>query len=146
MRRKSRDHLKSSAPRPVRRMQITRLSATEARQSFAEVVLRVVRGERIVLQRHGRDLAALIPMEDCEWLEWLEGLEDLLDIAAAKRALAEGGRPIPLERLREKLGLKQDAVPRPDPSTRRKASRTPPPRAAGARHRSTRGTRSRSKA
>jgi prevent-host-death family protein len=102
-------------------MQITRLSATEARQSFAEVVLRVVRGERIVLQRHGRDLAALIPMEDCEWLE---GLEDLLDIAAAKRALEEGGPLIPYERLRKRLGLKPDERPSPDHTGSRKASRS----------------------
>src|SRR5262249_23582610 len=110
--------------KPARASQVqgttaTRLAATEARNSLSEVLLRVFKGERIVLQRHGRDLAALIPMEDCEWLE---KLEDLLDIADAKRVLAEGGRPIPYEKLRRRLGLATEEVSRPDRSGRRPGS------------------------
>jgi prevent-host-death family protein len=126
--RKSRNHLKPARSSQVQGATATRLAATEARNSLSEVLLRVFKGERIVLQRHGRDLAALIPMEDCEWLE---KLEDLLDIADAKRVLAEGGRPITLETLRRRLGLVTGEVSRPNraqrspgsPRTTRKASR-----------------------
>ena len=42
--------------------------------------------ERIVLTRRGRDLAALVPIED---LELLEQLEDRLDLDAARAALQD---------------------------------------------------------
>jgi prevent-host-death family protein len=43
---------------------------TQARAELAELVSQVgYRGERIVLTRHGRALAALVPMEDLEALE-----------------------------------------------------------------------------
>src|SRR6185295_13565978 len=85
---KNRSPLKPSCSLEIPEMPKTRLTATDARKTFSETLLRVFKGERIVLQRHGRDLAALIPMEDCTWLE---ELEDLVDLAAARTALAEGG-------------------------------------------------------
>jgi prevent-host-death family protein len=43
---------------------------TQARAELAELVNRVgYTGERIVLTRHGRPLAALVPVEDLEALE-----------------------------------------------------------------------------
>ncbi len=43
---------------------------TQARAELAELVSQVgYRGERIVLTRHGRALAALVPVEDLEALE-----------------------------------------------------------------------------
>lgn len=43
---------------------------TQARAELAELVSRVgYSGERIVLTRHGRALAALVPVEDLEALE-----------------------------------------------------------------------------
>jgi prevent-host-death family protein len=51
--------------------------AAEARQDFAETVNRVAYGgERIVLHRRGRNLAALIPLEDLALLEELEDRQD----------------------------------------------------------------------
>lgn len=107
----------------------TRLTATDARKTFSETLLRVFKGERIVLQRHGRDLAALIPMEDCTWLE---ELEDLVDLAAARTALAEGGRAVAYERLRKELGLKARELPRARRSGREKAAHGAPARTARA--------------
>jgi prevent-host-death family protein len=43
---------------------------TQARADLAELVSRVgYTGERIVLTRHGKPLAALVPMDDLETLE-----------------------------------------------------------------------------
>jgi hypothetical protein len=50
-------------------------------------------------------------------LALLERLEDEQDIKAARKALAEGGKPIPLEDIERRLGLKSP----PKPRVRRKA-------------------------
>jgi prevent-host-death family protein len=81
-----------------------RLKASEAREQFAEALNQVAyRGERIILQRRGKDLAAVIPISD---LEILEKLEDQLDVEAAKKALAESDERIPYAQVRKELGLK----------------------------------------
>ena len=83
------------------------LATGKARQDFAETVNRVAYGgERIVLHRRGRSLAALIPVED---LALLEELEDRRDVEEARKALADakarGEKPIPWARAKKKLGL-----------------------------------------
>lgn len=68
---------------------MTRLRTSKARQDFSDTLNRVVYGrERIVLARRGRDLAAIIPMDD---LELLRALEDRIDLDKAKKALKEKG-------------------------------------------------------
>jgi hypothetical protein len=42
--------------------------------------------ERVVLRRRGKEVAALVPMDD---LRLLEDLEDRIDLADARAALAE---------------------------------------------------------
>lgn len=65
-------------------------SITEARDVLGQLVGRVQYGhERIVLTRHGRAAAALVPMDDHEALE---RLEDEIDLADALAALREPGR------------------------------------------------------
>jgi prevent-host-death family protein len=84
---------------------MTRIAASEVRRDFADAVNRVAyRGERIVLHRRGRDLAALVPIED---LELLRELEDRLDLEAARAALAEAKRrgTKPWKTLKAELGL-----------------------------------------
>src|SRR5208337_2920828 len=78
-------------------MSAARLPAGKVRQDFAETVNRVAYGgERVVLHRRGRNLAALIPLED---LARLEELEDRQDAEEARKALAaaiaKGEKPIP---------------------------------------------------
>lgn len=69
---------------------MTRLAASEARDRFAEVLNRVAFGrERVILERRGKDLAAIVPLED---LKVLEALEDRLDVQDALAALEEGER------------------------------------------------------
>jgi prevent-host-death family protein len=82
-----------------------RIAAGEVRRDFAETVNRVAYGrERVVIHRRGKDLAALIPVED---LALLEELEDRRDLKDAERAVAEAKakheRPIPWEKARKPL-------------------------------------------
>ena len=82
---------------------MTRLTASKAREHFADTVNRVVyRGERIVLHRRGKDLVAMVPISD---LATLERIEDKLDIDAARKALAESDERIPYDKIRRELGL-----------------------------------------
>ncbi len=61
---------------------------SEARGEFSTTINRVAYGgERVVLTRHGKRVAAVVPVED---LELLESLEDAVDIEEARRVLAEG--------------------------------------------------------
>ena len=65
-----------------------RLATTDARYQFAELLNRVCYGrERIVLERRGKELAALVPIED---LRALEALERHLDVKKALATLVEG--------------------------------------------------------
>ena len=81
------------------------MTATQARDDFATVVNRAAFGkERVLLTRHGRELAAVVPVED---VVLLESLEDYLDVAAARQALAnpENNERIPWEQVKAELGL-----------------------------------------
>lgn len=82
---------------------MVRFPASEARKQFAGILTRVsARGERVILHRHGQDVAAMVPVED---LELLEALEDRLDIEAARTALEEPGPRVSLAELKAELGL-----------------------------------------
>lgn len=61
---------------------------SEAREEFSDTVNRVAYGgERVVLTRHGKRVAAVVPLED---LELLEALEDAADVEEARLRLAQG--------------------------------------------------------
>ena len=88
---------------------MTRLNVGEARKVFGDTVNRVAyRGERIVLERRGKDVAALVPIEDLRLLERLaEEREDRLDVEEADRILADA-KPEdfePWEKVKADLGL-----------------------------------------
>ncbi len=86
---------------------MTRLSAREVRRNLSDALNRVAyKGERIVLERRGKEVAALVSMEDLALFERLvREAEDRLDLEAAERALKEPGE-VPYEVVRERLGLK----------------------------------------
>jgi prevent-host-death family protein len=65
---------------------MTTMSVSEARQGFAEVVDRVKIGERVVLEKNGRKVAAIVSVED---LELLRRMEERVDLDEARKALAE---------------------------------------------------------
>jgi prevent-host-death family protein len=86
---------------------MTRLNVSKAREEFPEVVNRAAYGkERTIVSRRGKDLAAVIPIEDLRLLERLAEEEmDRIDLEAAHAALAEPGENISLEQLKKELGL-----------------------------------------
>ena len=60
-----------------------------------------------IVSSEGRDVAAIISIEDLQLFERLrEEEEDRQDIALAEAALAEGGENIPWEQFKAELGLK----------------------------------------
>jgi prevent-host-death family protein len=79
------------------------LSVTEIRDNLSETINRVAyQGERIIVQRSGRDVLAMIPIND---LALLEKIEDLIDIEDAEKILAGTKKWIPYEKVRKELGL-----------------------------------------
>ncbi len=66
------------------------ITASEARDEFAEVINRVAYGgERVVIRRREKELAAIIPMEDLRLLERLiEQEEDRIDAEEAEKIMA----------------------------------------------------------
>lgn len=82
---------------------MTRIPASEARLQFAQVVNKVAfGGERIRLHRHGKDVAAIVPVED---LELIEQLENRMDLDAARAALAEKSDRVGWKKLKKELAL-----------------------------------------
>ena len=78
------------------------MQASKARDTFSETLNQVAyKGTRIMLQRRGKPIAALVTVED---LELLEKIEDRLDLEAARVALKDPGA-IPWEKVKKKLGL-----------------------------------------
>lgn len=80
------------------------VSVSEARESFADLVNRVAyRKERILVTRHGKRIAAIIPMEQ---VEFLERAEDEFDVRMAEEALKELDRApaTPLDEVERELG------------------------------------------
>ena len=81
---------------------MTRLTASRVREHFSDTLNRVAyRKERIVLRRRGKDLAAVVPIED---LVFLEDVEDRLDLEVARQALKEKGT-VSWTKLKAELGL-----------------------------------------
>ena len=80
-----------------------RLPASQARERFSEILNAVAYGhERMVLQRHGKDVAAVISAEDLKRFEELEDRADLLDM---EQVLAKGETPLPWDEVKADLGV-----------------------------------------
>jgi prevent-host-death family protein len=82
---------------------MTRLTASQLREDMATAINKVAfGGERIVLQRNNKDVAALVSVED---LNLLRELEDRMDLAEIKKALKEPGANIPWKEIKKELGI-----------------------------------------
>ena len=82
---------------------MNRIPASKAREQLAEILNDVAgRGDRVILHRHGKDVAAVISVDD---LALLEALEDRYDVEAARAALAESPERVSWEDLKKTLGL-----------------------------------------
>lgn len=79
------------------------LSVAEARRTLAEALNQVAyAGERVILERHGKPVAALVSLDD---LRRLEELENQSDLAAVKAARKGKGKPVPLADVKRRLGM-----------------------------------------
>lgn len=81
------------------------VTTVKARESFSELINRSAYGkERIVLTRRGKEVAAVVPVED---LKLLEELETRLDLESIKQTLAdpENKESIPWDQVKKELGL-----------------------------------------
>ncbi len=78
---------------------------SDARDQFATIINQVAfGGERVRLTRHGKAVAAVVPIGD---LDLLEELEDAFDLADLETALADPANRerIPWEDVKRQLGL-----------------------------------------
>lgn len=87
-------------------MEARRIGADEARDSFPEVVNRAAYGgERVVIERRGKEVAAVVSIEDLRLLEALiEKEEDRIDLEESRKALADGERA-PWREIKRDRGL-----------------------------------------
>ena len=78
------------------------ITTVEARDRFSDLLNRAAYGkERVVLTRRGKELVAVVPLED---LELLEAIEEVIDLQDARKALEEPGS-VTLDGLKQELGL-----------------------------------------
>jgi prevent-host-death family protein len=81
-----------------------RLNTSAARDGLADILNQVAyAGERVILHRRGKNVAAIVSMED---LQLLQAMEDKLDNEAADAALMEPGESIPWDQVKTEPGLK----------------------------------------
>jgi len=79
------------------------VSVAKVRNNLADALNRAAyAGERVILERRGKPVAALVSMDD---LELLEQLENEADLKAVRKARKEGGKPIPLAKIETELGI-----------------------------------------
>lgn len=70
-------------------------TVSDARNNLPELLNQVAYGrERVLLQRHGKPVAAIISLED---LKRLEAIEDAIDSAKLRRAVEENDDFVTLE-------------------------------------------------
>jgi antitoxin (DNA-binding transcriptional repressor) of toxin-antitoxin stability system len=82
---------------------MSRAASPKTTNRIDGTLARVRQGQRIVLKKGRRAVAAVVSMED---LRLLEKLEDQMDIEIARKRLADPNEvPIPYGRVRKELGL-----------------------------------------
>lgn len=81
------------------------VTTAEARKNMAELLNRAAYGgERFVVTRHGKELVAIVPVEDATLLERLRTLLEKRDYEAALEAVSALGT-VPWDEVRRDLDL-----------------------------------------
>jgi prevent-host-death family protein len=81
------------------------ISTAEARKNLSELLNRAAYGgERFVVTRHGKELVAIVPVEDASLLDRLRSFLEARDFEAALQEIAEAGT-VPWDEVRRDLGL-----------------------------------------
>jgi prevent-host-death family protein len=84
---------------------VTAVTVADARSGLAELLNRVAYGkERLVITRHGREIAALVPVEDLQLANRLRRFVARKDVARALEEV-DSGKSASWEKLRSELGL-----------------------------------------
>ena len=85
----------------------TTVPSADAPDRFKEILNRAADDkERVILTRAGKPVAALVPIEDLEWLEAIEDRVDAEAFRAAKEAFErDGGETVPWDQVKRDLGL-----------------------------------------
>ena len=82
---------------------MTHITASQLRENLSAAISKVAfGGERIILRRNNKNVAALISMKD---YSLLNALEDKLDLEEMKRAMEEPGDKIPWDKVKKEFGL-----------------------------------------
>jgi hypothetical protein len=96
--------LERDDPIPVRTVCDAPEAVMEALRSLPEY------GEAVVVEHDGKPIGAIIPLRDLGLYQRLFFDREMeYDVAAAERAMAEGGETIPIEELLDELGITVDA-------------------------------------
>jgi len=94
------------------------ISVTKVRENLADVLGEVRFGhKRIKLTSNGKNIGAIIPLED---LELLEAIEDKIDIELADKA-SKDGKTYTFEEILQELGLTREGLEKP--ATKRRKPR-----------------------
>ncbi|HEY7712919.1 MAG TPA: type II toxin-antitoxin system Phd/YefM family antitoxin [Candidatus Binatia bacterium] len=81
------------------------VSTVEARAQFSEIINRAAFGkERVTLTRRGKEIVAVVPIED---MKLLEALEDKIDLEEARAALTEAKKKgtVSWDKVKAELGI-----------------------------------------
>lgn len=81
------------------------VNTVNARAQFSEIINRAAFGkERVTLTRRGKEIVAVVPIED---VKLLEALEDKIDLEEARAALGESKRKgtVSWKKIKKELGL-----------------------------------------
>jgi prevent-host-death family protein len=80
------------------------ISTADAKEEFSEIINRVAHNkERIILTRRGKEIAAIVPLEDLHWLQKSQNKNDLDEaVLALQEARSQG--TITLEELKAEIG------------------------------------------
>jgi prevent-host-death family protein len=99
------------------------MTVAEAKNHFSDVLRRAeYGGERVIVERHGKPVAAIVSTDD---LRQLEAAENAVDLRDARAALAEANErgTIPLDAVLRKHGLSHLLVEQEPPVSRRPRAR-----------------------
>jgi prevent-host-death family protein len=86
-------------------MTMGQVNTVDARAQFSEIINRAAFGkERVTLTRRGKEIVAVVPIED---VKLLEALEDKIDLEEARAALAEAKKKgtVSWEKIKKELGI-----------------------------------------
>jgi len=86
-------------------MTTSSINTADAREQFIDLVNRVAHNkEHIILTRRGKEIVALVPVEDLKLLSDSQDKYDLREAIDALKEARDSNNALTLEQLREKLG------------------------------------------